>query len=98
MKKTLASICGLLMSVSASACVENESNAFGATVTNRCNYPVNVSYCFGAGCTPPAGSRGGPSINPGFSRKISTTPNVHFVLAYCPYPSFPDGESNCVRK
>jgi hypothetical protein len=95
-KQTWAMFAGFVFATASYACVESNSDQFGGTITNRCAYPVNVSYCFGDCDNTPRGNNA--PLAPGFSRKLSPTPNIRFRISYCRAPAFPDGQGGCVSK
>jgi hypothetical protein len=94
-KQILALCAGVFWAVCSQACVEANSDAYGGTVTNRCPYPVNISFCFGDCENAPRG-RNVPTA-PGFSKQISNTPHVKFKFQFCQAPAFPDGQGGCTK-
>ena len=84
--KIFGAICAVIFYVVggtvAYACVENVSSKVGTAIRNGCPYTVNVTWCFGRGCTPPTG---GTRVGVGKFLQLSGNPQP-FQVSYCKYP------------
>lgn len=74
----------VLAASAAQACVDLERGPLGTYAINDCGRPVEISYCFGAGCTPPRQHLA--SIGPGLQVKIGGGTAAARIY-YCVSPS-----------
>jgi hypothetical protein len=85
-----SALCALAMH--ANACVELSGGVLGTYATNRCPYPVNISWCTGSGCVPPPGVNS--PLNTGFTLHLTNT-QVPIEISYCRAPTVPKGQHIC---